>query len=80
MIDTTTSTSNPPKEKPSRKEMQRKMKADKIRLKMERKEWFRKKAEKKLVEKEERKAFHKKENAQKKLRAKLEKKKISPKL
>jgi hypothetical protein len=65
-----------PVKKPSRKELQRKVKTEKALLKIERKKAFRKKTEKKLVEKAERKIFHKKENAQKKLQIKLEKKKV----
>lgn len=62
--------------KPSRKEIQAKVRAEKAREKFERKASVRKKTEKKLAEKSERKTFHKKENAKKKLQVKLEKKKI----
>jgi hypothetical protein len=59
--------------KPSRKEIQAKVRAEKARAKLERKAAFRHKTEKKLREKEERKIFHKKENAQKKYQKKVEK-------
>jgi hypothetical protein len=62
--------------KPSRKEIQAKVRAEKALLRIERKAAFRKKTEKKLKEKEERKVYHKKENAQKKFQQKLEKKKV----
>ncbi len=65
--------------KPSRKEIQKEIRIEKARLKIQRKESFRKKTEKKLAEKAERKTYHKKENAQKKFMAKIEKKKLFPK-
>lgn len=62
--------------KPSRKELRSKIRADKMKEKIDRKAIFRRKTEKKLAEKAERKVFHKKANSQKKLQVKLEKKKI----
>ncbi len=70
---------SPLPKKPSRKELRSKIRADKMKEKIDRKAIFRRKTEKKLAEKAERKIFHKKENAQKKLQVKIEKKKISAK-
>ena len=56
---------------PSRKDIQRGIRAEKLRLKNERKAALRRKTEKKLAEKAERKVFHKKANAQKKFQAKI---------
>jgi hypothetical protein len=60
---------------PSRKAVRAKIRADKMKEKIDRKAAFRRKTDKKLAEKEKRKVYHKKANAQKKFQAKIEKKK-----
>ena len=63
----------------SGKALQKNLKVEKAKIKIEKKAKFRAKTEKKLVEKSERKIAHKKANAQKKFEAKKQKR-IIPKI
>lgn len=58
-------------EKPSRKAIAQKIKAEKAQAKIEHKAALRRKTEKKLAEKAERKVAHKKANAQRKFDKKI---------